>query len=143
VTQYVLASGFRKRYSLKRGGGQPVVPLDSLPEGVFASTSSGEEDRSFNEVWARHIVSLALDKLSRDSSRLKVAYRDALVLRFFENKTYEEISARLGCKPHDVENYLFHGKRRLREHILELARAYSSSEDEHGEEMDLLKRYLP
>lgn len=139
VSEYLLVTEVRKRYSQKRGGGAKAVSLDSFEEVPVSAT---EEDR-FGELWAKHLIQIALDKLKRSSSRGKIPYHDILVQRFLEGKSNQEIARDLGCTEHDVSNYIYIGKERLRRHLMKLARGYSSSAEEYREEMELFKRFSP
>lgn len=136
VTDHVLASHFRKQYRLKRGSGKKALPLESA-----AGEAAPDEDQ-FNGLWARNLIRIALDKLRRESSRMKVAYHEVLLLRFVDGLSYQEIAERLNFKPHDVDNYLYYGKKLLKGYLVDLAREYASSPDEHAEEIALLQRFL-
>lgn len=138
VTQHLLSSGLRKHYSLKRGGGCKRLSIEDLPEGADPPVA----DDSFDGLWARNLLRLALEKLEAETSRLKVPYHRALVLRYVEGRSPPDIAARLGCKTHDVDNYLYQGKRRLRRHIEALAGEYCSSHEELGEEVEMLRKHL-
>jgi DNA-directed RNA polymerase specialized sigma24 family protein len=137
VTQHVLVSERRRRSSQKRGGRQRLVSLEEVLE---TPVTSQEEDQ-FNEAWAQAIIREGLQRLRRDTARMKLAYHDALVLRYFEHRSQSEIAARLACTEHDVENYLRYGKERLRRILRDLTQEYCSSETEHFEELKLLQRY--
>lgn len=50
--------------------------------------------------------------------KLKPSQREALVLRFLEEMSYEEIAAVVGCPPGTVRSRIYYGKRALRD-ILE------------------------
>jgi len=139
VTQHVLASDFRKKFSQKRGGRKR---LHSLEQALEVPVPAPEESR-FNEIWAKSIVQMGLERLRRDGSRLNLAYHDALVLRYFEHQSQREIATKLGCAEHDVENYLRYGKERLKRILRELTQEYCSSESEHVEELEFLQRYAP
>jgi RNA polymerase sigma-70 factor (ECF subfamily) len=137
VTQHVLASEFRKRYAQKRGGARPAIPIEEIQETVVAPE---EEDR-FNAAWARNLIALGFERLKKESARVKAPYLEALVMRYLEDRPYAEIAAKLGCKESDVNNYLYLGKIRLKKHLADLASEYSSSPEEHEEEIELLKKY--
>jgi len=139
VTQHVLASSFRKKYSAKRGGDRTALSVEDLEE---VPATRQEEDR-FNEIWARHLIQMGMERLQRDAMRLKVPYYEVMKMRFLEGKSNAEIADKLRCKAHDVENYLYHGKQRLKKVLLDFAREYCSTAEEHTEETELLKRYLP
>ncbi len=104
---------------------------------------SPEDQDQFDQLWAENLIRLGLEKLRADSSRLRVAYHDVLVKRFFEGKSQREIAESMGIKDHDVENYIRNGKERLGRHIAKLSEEYCSSEDEWEEERGLLQRFSP
>lgn len=136
VTRNVLASGFRKQYTLKRGGRRKAVSLDDIAE------APAPEMERFNQLWVRNLIRLGLDRLHRESSRWKVPYPEVLSWKYLEDLSYDQIAAKLGCEPKDVDNYCYHGRQLLKRHLIELAQEYSSSPDEHSEEIELLKRFL-
>jgi RNA polymerase sigma-70 factor (ECF subfamily) len=137
VTQYVLTSDLRKQLSQKRGGGRSSVSLEKVQEIAV----SPQEEEAFNRHWARRMLEAALGRLKERSSGLKVPYHEVLALKFLEEKSIQEIAERLRCKPHDVENYIYQGKERLRGVLHELTQEMCSSEDEHEEETRLFVRY--
>lgn len=139
VTQHVLSSEFRKKYSQKRGGGMKAVPIEEIMEKAAAV----EEDEDFNRQWAKNLIDLAMEAMRQEAARLKAPYVEALSLRFYEGKSAQEIAERLQCSTRDVENYLYKGKQRLKRHLQELASEYSSTPEEHAEDLQMLERYLP
>lgn len=138
VTQHLMSSEFRKQYSQKRGSGKRALSIEEIPEGADPEV----EDNQFNELWTKNLLRLALEKLQRETARLKVPYHQVLLLRYLEGRSPSEIARTIGCKTHDVDNYLYHGKQRLRRHLAEIAREYCSSEQEHEGEVEMLRRYL-
>lgn len=137
VTQYVLTTDLRKRLAHKRGGGQGTVSLEEIHDVVV----SPDEEEAFNGLWVRSLLGRALDRLRTESEGRKIPYHEVLAMKFLEEKSTQEIADRLGCKPHDVENYVYQGKERLRKTLHDLAQENSSSPEEHAEETRLFVRY--
>jgi len=134
ITQNVLASRFRKQYRLKRGGGRKALPLEEVAQ-------EESEDR-FNELWARNLLRIGLQRLGRQATRCKVPYHEVLLWKYLDGLSYEQIGERLKCTSKDVDNYCYQGKQMLKRILTELAREYSSSPEEHDAEIELLRRYL-
>ena len=139
VAQHLMQSHFRARYARKREGDRTALPFEEIAETAMPKA----DEAAFNDAWARGLIDRALERLKSDSTRLRTAYHDALVLHYFEGWTYGRIAERLRCKETDVSNYLHLGKKRLRQHLEDLAEEYSSTPAEHREESELLARYLP
>ncbi len=137
VTQHVLASHFRREYAEKRGGGRKALSLEELDETVVP----GEDEDRFNQLWVKNLVGMALQRLRSESADLKVPYDRVLEMRFLEGRSGPEIAEKLDCKPHDVENYVYLGKQRLKKYLEELTRELASSEEEEVEETRILGRY--
>lgn len=55
--------------------------------------------------------------LDRAVAALPLAYRQAIVLRYMEGLTYEEVAAALGLPLNTVRTHLFRAKERLRRHL--------------------------
>ena len=62
---------------------------------------------------------------------------------YFDELPYREIAGKLGRKEHDVKNFIFQGKKLLKEAIRQFIREYCSSPDEFREELEELGGYLP
>lgn len=133
TTRNIAANHVRDRKALKRGGGARRVPLTEGIEGP------SDPDEEYNRAWAVQIARNALDRLRA----LNPAYAEAIELHFFRELPHREIAERLDRKEHDVKNFLFQGKRRLKEYIQECIREYCSSAEEYEEELEDLSRYLP
>lgn len=138
VTQHVSASSFRKKYSAKRAGDRTALCLEDLED---LPAAEEDEDR-FNELWARHLIRLGMERLRKATAHLKLPYHEVLRKRFLEGRSNGEIAESFGCTPRDVEVYLYHGKQRLKKHLLDLTREYSSTAEELDEETKLLKRHI-
>ncbi len=136
VTQHVLASHLRKELAQKRGGGRKGISLEMAHD---IPVPQEEQDR-FDQLWVKNMLGMALERLKNDSADLKVPYHEVLSMRFLEGRSGQEIADKLQCKPHDVENYVYQGKQRLRRYLRQLTREASSSEEEHDEETRLLGR---
>ncbi len=137
VTQHILLSDLRKQYSKKRGSGRRAISIEELADVDIPAV----DEVRWNNLWAKNMLRMALDKLQADGARLKAPYHKVLVLRYLEGLSNPEIAAQIGCKPHDIENYIYQGKERVRKYLRELAAQYSFSGDEHAEEVEFLTKY--
>lgn len=133
VTQSLLASEFRKRFAEKRGGNRGSVPLTADLDAAVTP----EEQSTFDREWVRNMIRLALERLGADS-----VYHRLLHLRTFEGRVPREIAKLLGCPVASGDDRLHKGKGRLRKHLIDLAREYCATSEEHDEDVELLLRQL-
>ena len=132
VTRHVMNARRRAASTLKRGGGARAVPLEQDP-------ATPEERADYDKLWAAHIMRASLDRLRE----LNAQFAQAIELHYFQDVPYRDIAERLGRAEHDVKNFIFQGKKRLKECLQEYIREYCSSPEEYAEELDELSRYLP
>jgi RNA polymerase sigma-70 factor (ECF subfamily) len=57
------------------------------------------------------------DKVWKAISKLSDKHREVIVLRHFENFTYEQISAALHCSKGSVMSRLYHARKKLKKHL--------------------------
>lgn len=138
ITQYVSASEFRKHYAQKRGGGKAAVSWEELAE----ATLPPAEEKRFNDLWAKNLIQMGLERLQKEAAHLKVPYYEVLVMKCLKKNSYKEIAQQLQCTESDVANYVRNGKARLKKHLMDLATEYCSSPDEHEEELALLQQFI-
>ncbi len=87
-------------------GGAPEDPLERLP------------DPSPDPLGAL-LAAEAAEALERAIAALPLAYRQAIVLRYVEGLSYEELAQALGLPLNTVRTHLLRGKERLRRALLE------------------------
>ncbi|MBI2933920.1 MAG: sigma-70 family RNA polymerase sigma factor [Planctomycetes bacterium] len=133
VTRHVLHMRLRQEGALKRGGEVHIGSLEQEPE------ATPEERADYNRLWAAHVMKVALERLRFGNP----AYAEAIELHYFQDVAYKDIAARLGRQEYDVKNFIFQGKKRLRDHLEQVIREYSSSPEEVAEELDELSGFLP
>jgi RNA polymerase sigma factor (sigma-70 family) len=132
VTRHRMHARIRERSTAKRGGAAQTVPLDEEP-------ASREERDDYDRLWAAHIMRSSLDRVRE----LNAGYAEAIELHYLKELPYADVAARLGRKEHDVKNFIFQGKKRLKECVEQFIREYCSSPEELREELDELSRFLP
>ncbi len=107
--RFFLSDQHDRSSALKRGGGQPVVPLNFEPE--------TEEDpaRAYDREWALHVLELAMDRMKRESTpAVYGAFRAART-----GRPYAEIAMELGVSEQEIANRLHRARGQLREFLLE------------------------
>lgn len=89
---------------------RPEGHLIDADDDFFALLSSAEDtpEKEFDQKINAQEVNEALQKIDQK-------YRDALILRFFEHKEYEEISDILKIPPGTVGTLIYRGKRELKQ----------------------------
>jgi RNA polymerase sigma-70 factor, ECF subfamily len=133
VTRHVLHARRRTSGTLKRGGEVQTIALDQEPE------APPEERDDYDRLWAAHLMRASLERVGE----MNAGYAEAIKLHYFEGLAYGDIAARLGRPEHDVKNFIFQGKKRLKECLEQHIREYCSSPQEYRDELDELSRYLP
>lgn len=112
----------RDSRTLRKGGGRRSLSMDELMEN---DPGGGPEDpgltpeQAFNRAWAREILDRAAAELSaRYAAAGKQAAFEAFRRYHLDGETpsrsYGEIAAELGLKPHDVQNALRAARRDFR-----------------------------
>lgn len=142
VTKQMLSRDRTRRLALKRGGGSQTLSLDQLKDdSQFDPGAVAPEDTQFNDLWVRHLLQTALDKLREESEIRKNLHYEAL-RRFMDGRKYQEIADELKTTLNDVKSLIFQGRHKARRYIKEQVLHYTRSQDEYGEEIALLSGYL-
>lgn len=94
----------------RKSNARPEGHLVDATEDIFAllATTEDSQEEKFDIKINAQEVNEALQKISQK-------YRDALILRFFEHKEYEEISDILRIPPGTVGTLIHRGKKELRQ----------------------------
>jgi RNA polymerase sigma-70 factor (ECF subfamily) len=130
----------REERRRRRRQGGPLKQLDGPIAGdeertLLESVPSKEEEESFLEYWKKHVLALALEKLSpEDRDLLTAHYRDGL--------KQAQIAARKGWPVGTVKTRLGRARERLEELVRELIYEYSSSRHEARTELALLAKMI-
>ena len=125
---------------LKRGGGQPAVPLDAISvddASLAVDSSNAEMDEMFRQEWIRALFEQAVDRL-RDECTASGKTAQFGVFEKYDvvgpssptPPTYGELAAEFGIPETQVTNYLAFARRRLRHHVLETLAALTASDEE-------------
>ena len=128
VTKHVIGS-MRRRENAGKRDRRRRVPLED-----FDIPAEPAGDPEFDRLWARNLVSKALERLKDDATI--PAYRLKL-----QGKTTREIAEALGRKETDVTNHVHRAAERLRREIRRMVSGYSSGEDVTAE-IVALRRFL-
>jgi RNA polymerase sigma factor (sigma-70 family) len=135
----------RSRGRQKRGGGKRIVSLETLrgdaasdvPDLVGVSPQS-----AFECLWKRELLTRATRILKESylKEEKETYYRvfHSAYLDGTSKATHQELSAKHGISPSDVNNYVMDAKRRLREILKDLlAETVGGSEELQGEYREL------
>ena len=126
VSRHVLASFRRKELSAGRDRRREVALED------FDFPTEVEPDAEFDRLWARHLVSQALERFKGEPAAA------ALVLQM-QGQSYQEIARSLSKTSTEVTNYIHRGKKRLRQEIERLIGEYANREEAPGEVESILQ----
>lgn len=140
VTKQVMFDELRKRSSLKRGGGVQIISMEKPPELEAVMTQDLEEE-DFDRCWAANLISLAMNRLAEECAKSGKFYHAVLHARM-QGKEYKEIAESLGTSVKNISTWVRRAKMRMRTHVEEEIRAYSSSTGEFQNDMVYLKRYI-
>lgn len=133
VARNVANMHMRKRYALKRGGGEQPRALDGLEV-----ASAPAEQAAFDREWLANLLELSLQRLAKDYP----SYYDALSRLMLEGQDYAAISAALGVGKGDVKNLVHRGRRKLATYMREEIRSYTCSRGDYDTELELLGKML-
>lgn len=131
VTRHVASVARQREAARRRGGDARMVPLDE----VQVATAAKQEEM-FDRIWAEHLVSLALDDLSRENP----AYYQALHLSL-EGKSYAEIARAMAKSLAEIKNYVYRAKAWVRRAVRERISEYAATPEAMKEELDRLGRF--
>jgi len=139
VTKHVLAHARdRKRVrdakSIEQGG---------RDDGVLEIPADQPSDEHFDRCWKEHISKLARERLQKEQGAKGPRCYDALVLCDLTGLTYAAAGNKLGVPETTITNWLHQARKQIKQYAQELAREYSSSEDEFREELTLLDSPTP
>ena len=138
--------------TLKRGGGQSILPLHDVQieeaESLFQSYSAtSNEDRLFDRSWAEALVATGLERLSaeyRDDSRKKLFSELKIFLAGSAEPlpAYAELATRLGTTESTLRSHVTRLRARYREVLRDEVRRTVDTEAEVDEELHELLRVL-
>ena len=89
----------------------PHVPLEEAPAGAAELAVRGREARPDEATWRAEVR----DALTRALPRLPLVFREAVLLRDVEGRSYREIAEMLGVEEGTVKSRAHRGRQRLRE----------------------------
>ncbi len=116
----VLVSRCRNSRRRRRLHVLSLETLDAAGRGPASPKSRGDPERALELRGTRRAVWTALQQVSAGA-------RDALVLRYYEELSYAEIAAALGCSPDAARSRVAYGKTQLRRLLAEPERGEARS----------------
>lgn len=143
VTKQLLARDHTRRSAVKRGGNSKTLSLDQLKEdSEFDPGSPADpDDREFNDLWVRHILQQALDKL-RDESEIRKNHQYGALKLFLDGRSYQQIADSLKTTLNDVKSLIHQARHKARRYVKEQILNYTRSQTEYGDEMAFLSPFL-
>ncbi|MCI0534841.1 MAG: RNA polymerase sigma factor [Verrucomicrobiales bacterium] len=145
----LLFDELKKRRTVKRGAGNPIISLDALdPESRYQiePTDHHTPEDDYERSWAEAVMKRAIDRLRDEfedgKSRNRFETLKGFLLGDTEMHSYAETATLLGISEQAVKNAIFRLRRRLRELLLEEISSTVQSSDEIEDEMRYLHRVL-
>lgn len=89
----------------------PHLPLEEAPAGARELAAGGPEGRPDDATWRAEVR----DALRQALPRLPLVFREAVLLRDVEGRTYREIAEMLGVEEGTVKSRAHRGRKHLRE----------------------------
>ncbi len=140
-----MANEWRRQHSAKRGGGQPLIPLDAqTAEGRYARepVDAADPQALYEQAWAVAVIDQSIARLEAEYATAgKAAIFDKLCV-FLQGergaRTYVEIGAGLGMSEGAVKVAVY----RLRQRYRELLRAAVANTVAEPMEVDAELRHL-
>jgi RNA polymerase sigma-70 factor (ECF subfamily) len=147
-----LGHASERERTLKRGGGQNLLPLDEEQmrdaESLFQTQrGTSSEDHLFDRSWAEALLALGFERLSADykgESREKLFNELSVFLTSGSNPlpTYTELASRLGITESTLRSHVTRLRARYREVLRAEVRRTVDTESEVDEELHELLRVL-
>ena len=141
VARHTVQTRKRDQHRLKRGGGRSRADLDDLHLGELLAAPEGK-DEAFDPLWIHNLVRLAMEALQAESERIGLPYHRALQLYVDKGLGYPAIAQELGKSVGDIKNFLHQARIRLKRHVANEIRGYSSSRGEYEAEIAHLMKFL-
>lgn len=136
-----LANEWDRASAAKRGGGQPLLPLDAQPAGELAEAAASQDlanDRSFDREWALTVLQRAVTAVEQEyakegKSRLFEALKTTLTTEK-ETLRYRQLSLVLGMSENAIKVAVYRLRQRyrqvLRDEIAQTVSTPAEVEDE-------------
>jgi RNA polymerase sigma factor (sigma-70 family) len=146
-----LADASDRERTLKRGGGQTLLPLDDEQareaESLFQSNRDSDEDRLFDRTWAEALLTAGMERLSADyadepKTKLFQELRPFIAGGAESPPTYAELARRLGMTESTIRSHVTRLRVRYRQALRAEVRRTVATETEVDEELRELLRVL-
>lgn len=133
VTRHVCLKE-RDRLARRRAG--------SIEQADVDHPAPPDSDEAFQVLWVQNLVNMALEGLQTEATPDGPRYYEALLLSRFKGLTYEEVARKLGVGVGDVKNWIYAAKKKVKVRLVELIRAYCSTDGELDEEWAYIRKSL-
>jgi RNA polymerase sigma-70 factor (ECF subfamily) len=149
VTKNVIKTKRKRDRTKKRGSSSSVVSFeeiinkDSETDLILKDIiTTDEKDERFDKLWIFNILEIALDRLKKESLQKDTPYYAVIDMYLRQDMDYKQIADALGKSTKEVANYIFRGRQKLMDYILNEIASYSSSQDEFKTEVAYLSSFL-
>lgn len=123
---------------MKRGGGEVHLDFESAELEIGKETKVVTPEEYFQREWVRSVFALAVGRLrahsENEGKQVQFAVFEAYDLDDDRGVSYRELAARFDVPETQVTNYLAAMRRRLREHVLEVLREVTATDEEFRKE---------
>ena len=133
-----VSNEWRAGQSLKRGGGQAQLDFDAAEAELGRDTQTVTPEEYFQREWVRSLFAHAVERLrarcESEGKRVQFGVFEAYDLDDDRGVSYRELATRFGIAESQVTNYLVLMRRRFREHVLDVLREVTASDEEFRSE---------
>ena len=123
---------------LKRGGGQVQLDFDAAEAELGRDTKTVTPEEYFQREWVRSMFAHAVERLrarcEAEGKRVQFAIFEAYDLDDDRGVSYRELATRFDVPETQVTNYLAAMRRRFREHVLDVLREVTATDEEFRNE---------
>ena len=135
VTRNVILNERRRKKAVKRGRGHTTISIDQAELPV--PSPDGGEDQTFDRMWSRQLVAIALKELSVANPHYYRALRLLL-----DGQTHKEVAHTMDKTSTEVNNYIHRAKAWITRTVRRLIAEYCTNDSDYREELEHLSKYL-
>ncbi len=145
VTRHVISEHARHENAERRGGSARVLHESEMAETTAnlyeQAAAPSADDSVFDQLWVSELVARALHGLEEDANARSTPVAAAFRLKYLEGLTQEQVAERLGCTVFNAKNYVYYGKLKFKQKLLESIKAYCTTPEEFDLEVRRLAPY--
>lgn len=130
----------KRSHAWKRGGRNPTVSLDELPE--LASDTMADSSSHFDRAWAQTLLHSAFVRLKKESDSARFQHLFPFLQREPDQGEYQTLTDQFGITSNTIAAAVRRMRRRLRDLLREEIRQTLDDGDDIEEEMRHLLRIL-